>query len=82
MTVILIPLIRSKLNESQNAKMSMWIGVAVAAAEQIFRQNPGAGEQKKQFVLNYLEDKGFTYDSDAVDLMIEAAVKQLNIAQQ
>jgi len=56
----------------------MWVNVAVSAAEQLFRE-PGAGAEKKQFVQEFLESKGYTYDSAAVDLMIEAAV--LNLRQ-
>ena len=72
-TVILIPLIRAKLTEAQNQKLTMWVNVAVAAAEQLFRE-PGAGSEKKKFVLEFLQSKGYTYDSDTVDVMIEAAV--------
>ena len=77
-TAVLIPLIRAKLTEAQNAKLTMWVNVAVSAAEQLFRE-PGAGAEKKQFVQEFLESKGYTYDSAAVDLMIEAAV--LNLRQ-
>lgn len=75
-TVILIPLIRAKLTEAQNQKLTMWVNVAVAAAEQLFRES-GAGEKKKLYVLGFLRSKGYTYDSDTVDVMIEAAVQQL-----
>jgi len=51
----------------------MWVNVAVAAAEQLFRES-GAGEKKKLYVLGFLQSKGFTYDSDTIDVMIEAAV--------
>jgi LL-H family phage holin len=75
-TVILIPLIRAKLTEAQNQKLTMWVNVAVAAAEQLFRES-GAGSEKKKFVLEFLQSKGYTYDTDAVDLLIEAAVLDL-----
>ncbi|MFA5659559.1 MAG: phage holin, LLH family [Oscillospiraceae bacterium] len=80
-TVILIPLIRAKLTEAQNQKLTMWVNVAVAAAEQLFRES-GAGEKKKLYVLGFLQSKGYTYDSDTIDVMIEAAVKNLNIVQK
>ena len=39
------------------------------------------GEKKKQYVLDFLADKGFTLDPNSINAMIEAAVKELNIEQ-
>lgn len=80
-TVIVIPYIRSKTTKAQQDQMQMWINVSVFAAEQMFK-TPGSGEAKKNFVLEFLRERGITYDENAVNLMIEAAVKKLNIAQQ
>lgn len=79
-TAILIPYIRSRTTAEQRAKLQTWINVAVYAAEQMF-QFPGTGEDKKSYVLKFLQAQGITYDATAIDAMIEAAVKTLNIAQ-
>ena len=38
----------------------MWVNIAVAAAEQIFSV-PGAGTQKKIYVIEFFKDKGNHY---------------------
>ena len=38
----------------------------------------GRGEEKKQYVLDFLKQKGFKVDEESVINAIEAAVKQLN----
>ena len=36
------------------------------------------GEEKKQYVIDFLKQKGFKVDEESVSNAIEAAVKQLN----
>ena len=79
-TTVLIPYIRRKTTMAQQSTIQTWINVAVYAAEQMF-QFPDRGEDKKNYVLKFLQAQGITYDATAIDAMIEAAVKQLNIAQ-
>ena len=79
-TVILIPLIRSKLTEGQYNRLQTYIRTGVAAAEQLYKGS-GRGGEKKSFVLRYLNERGFTYDPNVLNTMIEAAVKELTIAQ-
>jgi LL-H family phage holin len=79
-TTLLIPYLRTKLSTAQQEKIQNVINIAVFAAEQMFRK-PGSGAEKKSFVLEYLEKRGITYDPETIDLMIEATVKELNIAQ-
>lgn len=57
--------------------MVAWAKIAVAAAEQIYC-GVGRGEEKKNYVLNFLMKKGFTLDTESINNAIEAAVKQLN----
>ena len=79
-TTFLIPWIKSKIDAAKLAQIVEWVGIAVRAAEQIYNES-GMGEKKKQYVLNFLADKGFTLDPDSINAMIEAAVKNLNIEQ-
>ena len=79
-TTFLIPWIKSKIDAAKLAQIVEWVGIAVRAAEQIYNES-GMGEKKKQYVLDFLADKGFTLDSNSINAMIEAAVKELNIEQ-
>lgn len=74
---ILIPYIKSKTTEEQRQNINGWIKIAVAAAEQIY-VGSSRGMEKKQYVLDFLETKGFKLDENSVDAMIEAAVLELN----
>lgn len=76
-TVYLIPWIKSQTTEKQREEINAWVKIAVQAAEQLYK-GAGQGEQKKQYVLDYLASKGFTIDADSIDKMIEAAVLEIN----
>lgn len=76
-TAFVIPLIRSRLNESQQAKLQQWIQIAVSAAEQLSKTGVISKNGRKEYVLNFLESHGFTIDLDEIDAMIEAAVYDL-----
>lgn len=75
-TCIVIPYVRSKTTAQQREELNVWIKIAVAAAEQIY-QGAGRGEEKKQYVLDWLEDHNVTVDEDRIDALIEAAVYEL-----
>lgn len=79
-TTFLIPWIKSKIDAAKLAQIVEWVGIAVRAAEQIYNES-GMGEKKKQYVLDFLADKGLTLDPNSINAMIEAAVKNLNIEQ-
>ena len=74
---ILIPYIKSKTTVEQQQSINGWIKIAVAAAEQIY-VGSGRGMEKKNYVLDFLETKGFKLDENSIDAMIEAAVLELN----
>ena len=76
-TCVLIPWIRSKTTKEQQEEIKQWVKIAVAAAEQIF-VGQGRGEEKKQWVLEFLSKYNLKVDLDAIDAMIEAAVYELN----
>ena len=72
-----IPWLKSHLTASQREELMEWAKIAVAAAEQIYG-GQGRGEEKKEYVLAFLESKGFTFDAETINNAIEAAVNQLN----
>ena len=69
--------IKSKTSSQQREELIAWVKIAVAAAEQIYKGTK-RGEEKKQYVLDFLEKNGFSVNEDSVNAAIEAAVKQLN----
>ncbi|MBD5383738.1 MAG: holin [Ruminococcaceae bacterium] len=76
-STFLIPWIKSKTTAQQREELVAWVKIAVSAAEQIYKGS-GRGADKKQYVLDFLANNGFTVDTDSVNAAIEAAVKQLN----
>lgn len=78
-TAFIIPWIKSKTTAAQREEVSEWVKIAVTAAEQIYRET-GKGEEKKAYVLKFLEEKNLKIDEESVDLMIESAVKTMNEA--
>lgn len=72
-TYKVIPWIKSKTTESQQAVLMATVRTLVYAAEQLY--GAGKGDEKLAYVKQKLEEKGFDVDIDA----IEAAVKEITI---
>lgn len=72
-TYKVIPWIKAKTTESQQAILMATVRTLVYAAEQLY--GAGKGEEKLEYVKQKLEEKGFDVDIDA----IEAAVKEITI---
>ena len=72
-TYKVIPWIKSKTTESQQAILMATVRTLVYAAEQLY--GAGKGKEKLAYVKQKLEEKGFDIDVDA----IEAAVKEITI---
>lgn len=75
-TAVLVPWLRARTTEAQQAQINALVGLAVQAAEQLYAGS-GRGEEKKRYVLDWLSARGIKLDEDAVDAAIEAAVYKL-----
>ena len=75
-SAFLIPYLKSKLTAEQLSKVKFWVNIAVEAAEMIYT-GTGRGEEKKQYVLDFLNSKGFTLNMAEIENLIESAVLQL-----
>ena len=81
-TVFLIPYLKTKLAEAQRKRIKEYIDTAVMAAEKLFPSVDGEklGEEKLQYVAEYLKSKGIEFDVedvyDDIRIMIESAVKE------
>ena len=75
-TAVVVPYIRKKTTNEQQATILALVKIAVEAAEQIFNGS-GRGEAKKEYVMEWLESHGVIVDAAKLDALIESAVYQL-----
>ena len=73
-TAFLVPLIKRKLTEAQQKEMARWVEVAVKAAEQIIKGTK-VGQERKEWVLAYLRDRGFDLDDEEVAAQVDALIE-------
>lgn len=78
-TYFVIPMMKSKTTSETYAQIQFWTKIAVEAAEQLYNE-PNMGQAKKEFVVEFLNKRGYKLDGDALDKMIEAAVLELKQA--
>lgn len=65
-TAFLVPYIKSKTTAEQQKEINAWVKIAVSAAEQIYTGS-GRGEEKKEYVINWLREHGITVDEAKLD---------------
>lgn len=80
-SAFLIPYIKTKVSAEQFATIKLWVQVAVQAAEMLY-VGSGRGEEKKQYVLDFLKSKGFSLNMEEIENLIEAAVLELKQSQK
>lgn len=77
---ILIPLVKSKVNEEQRDKIMFWVEIATVAIEKHYEGEIGKGEIKKEYVMSFLVEnlKLDKYvNSDQLSLIIDAVVEEI-----
>lgn len=80
LTGFAVPWLKAKLGAENLSSIEVWVNVAVAAAEQIYKV-AGSGTNKKIYVTEFLKGKGITITDEELDALIEAAVYELNRAK-
>lgn len=75
-TTFLVPYLKTKIEANKFEKIKSWVKVAVEAAEMIY-VGTGRGEEKKKYVIQYLNSKGYTIDTESINNLIESAVLEL-----
>ena len=75
-TTFLIPWLKSKTTETQYNTMRGLVWAAVHAAEVLYKGS-GHGEEKKQYVIDWLAERGLHFEESVLIAEIEAAVKEL-----
>ncbi|MCF6466329.1 holin [Clostridium sp. Cult2] len=81
LTYLIVPLVLQKTTKQQRENIYFWVKVAVSAAEMIYKEK-GQGKLKKEYVVDFLVSKGINITIQELDVLIEAAVKELNLAQK
>ena len=78
-TIYILPKVKAvlteKLSAEQRENLKKWVRVAVAAAEQLYGSKKG--QEKKQYVIDFLYSKGIVFDADEVENLIESEVYKL-----
>lgn len=80
-SAFLIPYIKTKVTVEQLDTIKFWVKIAVQAAEMLY-VGSGRGEEKKQYVLDFLKSKGFTLNVEEIENLIEATVLELKQSQK
>ena len=72
----IVPWVKSKTTASQREDMLVWVDIAVAAAQQLLYQSPGA--DRLEYALGILEREGFNIEDKTIVDAVEAAVLKLH----
>jgi LL-H family phage holin len=79
----LVPWIKTRLEADKVDLIASWATKAVLMAQQVFASEPGA--EKKAVVTDFLKEiltaKNIALSDDQLDVLIEAAVKQMKIEE-
>jgi len=82
-TCYLIPWVRGKIGQDRLDEITRWVNTAVLMAQQVYNAKTGA--ERKAIVIDLLRDiltaKNISISDDQLDMLIEAAVKQMKISE-
>lgn len=83
LTRYLLPWFREKISAEKLAVIEKWAKYAVLKAQQVLWEESGA--DRKAYVTDFLREllktKNFSLTDQQLDILIEAAVKQMKIAE-
>lgn len=77
----LIGLVKTKLSVTQAAKLDLFIGELVAAAEQMYKAKDPDGSIRLEYVQEMLVEAGYDI-TEAVRALIEAKVFEINLTNK
>ena len=75
-TATVVPWLKKKMSVKERKEMFKWVEIAVMAAQQLYHNLDG--NMRKEYVVRFLESKGYDVDTQEVDSAIEAAVLKLH----
>ena len=77
-TAVLVPYIKEKYGAEKLARIKTWARAAAAAAEKLY-EGSGRGGEKLQYVIDFLESKGFGADRASLEKIVEAELYGLGL---
>ena len=75
-TATVVPWLKKKMSVQERNELFKWVEIAVMAAQQLYHNLDG--NMRKEYVVRFLESKGYDVDTQEVDSAIEAAVLKLH----
>ena len=75
-TAFVIPWIKRNTSAKDREEFLKWVEIAVSAAEQLFYSTQG--KEKKKYVVQFLEGKGFTFSETEIDAAFVGALLTLH----
>lgn len=79
----LVPMVKEKIGADKMAQIEKWTRYAVLKAQQVLWDK--TGEDKKTYVTEFLKElliaKNIALSDEQLDILIEAAVKQMKIEE-
>ena len=82
-TKYLIPYLQTIVKAEQVAEIQTWVEQTVLMVQQVYGAEPG--EERKKLVIalveNILNEKGIQMTGEQINILIEAAVKQMKMAE-
>jgi len=83
-TGFIIPFIREKIGAEKLAKYEYWANLAVRAAEMLWKES-GRGAEKKQYVIDFLNNmfnkNKIVITEQQIEILVESAVKQMKLEE-
>lgn len=77
-TVLLIPWLKTKLDNEQEAKLRTAFEIAVLAAEKLY--GAGNGDKKLEYVEGYLKERGIKVDTARIKAYVNAEIRKMEQA--
>lgn len=83
-TGFIIPFIKEKIGAERLAKYEYWAELAVKAAEMLWIES-GSGKEKKQYVVDFLNNmfnkNKVVITEQQIEILVESAVKQMKLEE-
>lgn len=76
-TGFLVPLLKEKIGEAKYNQLMKMVTIAVESAEQLCRNGLIRKDERLDEVKKFLENNGYTVDTELINTMIESAVNKL-----
>lgn len=77
-TSVLVPYLKEKYGDERLKTVKTWARAAAAAAEELHKGS-GLGKEKLEYVLDFLEQRGFGLDRDSLRKIVEAELYELGL---